>query len=55
MLREIGANDQQTLHTFCDASQFAYAVVIFIRIEKRSGIKVHFIQAKSRVALVKKK
>ncbi|XP_011705757.1 PREDICTED: uncharacterized protein LOC105460953 [Wasmannia auropunctata] len=53
MLGNIDANDQLTLHTFCDASQSAYAVVIFIRIERHTGVEVQFVQAKSRVAPVK--
>jgi len=54
MLEDVGADDQLTLHTFCDASQSACAIVIFIRIEKRLNIKIHFVQAKSRIAPVKK-
>jgi len=54
MLGDVGADDHLILHTFCDVSQSAYAVVIFIRIEKSSDIKVHFIQAKSIAVSVKK-
>ncbi|XP_018394549.1 PREDICTED: uncharacterized protein LOC108773287 [Cyphomyrmex costatus] len=53
MLGDVDSSDQLTLHTFCDASQSAYAAVIFIRIEKQSGIEMQFVQAKSRIALVK--
>jgi len=54
MLGDVDVDDQLTLHTFCDVSQSVYALVIFIRIEKSSGFKVHFIQAKSIAVSVKK-
>ena len=44
--------DKVTLHTFCDANKVAYAAVIFLRVETESGIRINFVQAKSRVAPV---
>lgn len=51
-----GANisDNVSLHIFCDASKVAYAAVIFIRVENIEGIKVYFVQAKTRVAPARK-
>ncbi|XP_051157995.1 uncharacterized protein LOC127279598 [Leptopilina boulardi] len=51
---DINPDDDISIHTFCDASQIAYAAVVFIRIENESGIRVNFIQAKTRVAPLKK-
>ncbi|XP_076247890.1 uncharacterized protein LOC143187553 [Calliopsis andreniformis] len=50
MLGKIQDSDNASLHTFCDASKLAYAVVVYIRIESGSDIKVNFVQSKSRVA-----
>ena len=53
-LGNISKDDDISIHMFGDASKSAYAAVVFIRIENASGIKVHFMQAKTRVAPVKK-
>ncbi|GBM13280.1 hypothetical protein AVEN_226269-1 [Araneus ventricosus] len=42
-----------SVHTFCDASQFAYAVAVFVRIECADVAQVNLLAAKSRVAPVK--
>lgn len=39
---------------FCDASKIAFAAVIYICIENNDGIKVSFVQAKTRVAPARK-
>ncbi|KAJ8968554.1 hypothetical protein NQ317_001752 [Molorchus minor] len=39
-----------TIHTFCDASQKAYAAVVFCRIVKDDQVSVYLLAAKSRVA-----
>ncbi|XP_015118392.1 uncharacterized protein LOC107042036 [Diachasma alloeum] len=39
-----------SLHAFVDASQEAYASVIFARVEVEDNVECHFIMAKSRVA-----
>ena len=49
----VDEGDNISLHVFCDASKLAYAVVIFIRIERNSEVEVKFVQAKNRVAPVK--
>ena len=46
-------NRKISLHTFCDASQSAYAAVTFIRVEEESGVRVRFVQAKARVAPIR--
>ncbi|XP_071637467.1 uncharacterized protein [Temnothorax longispinosus] len=45
-----GTNDFLSLHLFVDASQAAYVAVIFVRVVCSQGIKVHLVQAKSRLA-----
>ncbi|XP_011859761.1 PREDICTED: uncharacterized protein LOC105557188, partial [Vollenhovia emeryi] len=42
--------DSLSLHLFVDASQVAYAAVIFARVVRCQGIEVRFVQAKSRLA-----
>ncbi|XP_054713646.1 uncharacterized protein LOC129223104 [Uloborus diversus] len=53
--RRIGFGDRSTwsLHIFCDASQHAYATVIFLRSESEGEIFVRFVAAKSRVTPLK--
>ncbi|UYV73927.1 hypothetical protein LAZ67_11001490 [Cordylochernes scorpioides] len=46
--------EKTTLHIFCDASQFAYATCIFLRIEKEDRLDIQLIQARTRVAPLKK-
>ncbi|UYV84450.1 hypothetical protein LAZ67_X002223 [Cordylochernes scorpioides] len=43
-----------TLHVFCDASAIAYATVIFMRIENASVIVVLFVEARNRLATIKR-
>ncbi|UYV73224.1 hypothetical protein LAZ67_10002223 [Cordylochernes scorpioides] len=43
-----------TLHVFCDASAIAYAMVIFMRIENASVIVVRFVEARNRLATIKR-
>ncbi|UYV72089.1 hypothetical protein LAZ67_9001784, partial [Cordylochernes scorpioides] len=43
-----------TLHMFCDASAIAYATVIFMRIENASVIVVRFVEARNRLATIKR-
>ncbi|UYV66498.1 hypothetical protein LAZ67_4001898 [Cordylochernes scorpioides] len=42
------------LHVFCDASAIAYATVIFMRIENASVIVVRFVEARNRLATIKR-
>ncbi|XP_024882323.1 uncharacterized protein LOC112461341 [Temnothorax curvispinosus] len=53
-LGQISESDNVSLHVFCDASKVAYATVIFICVENSDGVKVHFVQAKTRVAPARK-
>ncbi|XP_076645562.1 uncharacterized protein LOC143355011 [Halictus rubicundus] len=50
ILGDIQDTDDVSLHTFCDASKLAYAVVVYIRIKSGSNVRVNFVQAKTRVA-----
>lgn len=43
-----------SLHTFCDASQSAYATVIFLRSDSSEGVCVRLVQAKTRITPLKK-
>ncbi|UYV60816.1 hypothetical protein LAZ67_1002421 [Cordylochernes scorpioides] len=43
-----------TLHVFCDAPAIAYATVIFMRIENVSVIVVRFVEARNRLATIKR-
>lgn len=43
-----------TLHTFTDASKSAYVACIFIRMETEIGVEVGLVQAKARMAPMKK-
>ncbi|GBN63357.1 hypothetical protein AVEN_236729-1 [Araneus ventricosus] len=42
-----------SVHTFCNASQFAYAAAVFVRIESSDVVQVNILAAKSRVAQLK--
>ncbi|XP_046734983.1 uncharacterized protein LOC124404697 [Diprion similis] len=42
--------ENMSLHVFCDASQKAYAAVVYIRSETVEGVTLRLVQAKSRVA-----
>jgi hypothetical protein len=42
------------LHTFCDASKDAYAAIVFLRTEDQGEVSVQLLQAKARVAPLKK-
>ncbi|GFT71133.1 uncharacterized protein TNCV_3001511 [Trichonephila clavipes] len=42
-----------SIHTFCDASQFAYAAAVFVRIEYSGVAHVNLLAAKSRIYPVK--
>lgn len=48
-------NSYVTVHTFCDASGFAFATTIFLRVEVGSCVTVQLVMAKARVAPAKKK
>ncbi|XP_044744753.1 uncharacterized protein LOC123306696 [Coccinella septempunctata] len=55
----LGVNQSETdvevsLHTFVDASKLAYAVVIFLRIQKGCDVQLRFVQAKTKVTPAKK-
>lgn len=49
-------NDESTMqvHVFNDASQFAYATVMFLRVETEGNVSVQLIQAKTRVSPIKR-
>ncbi|GFT41440.1 uncharacterized protein NPIL_70861, partial [Nephila pilipes] len=49
----ISGQQNLSIHTFCDASQFAYAAAVFVRIEYSGVVHVNLLAAKSRVAPVK--
>ncbi|XP_035229439.1 uncharacterized protein LOC118201437 [Stegodyphus dumicola] len=49
-----GIKDSWTLHVFCDASQAAYATVIYLRSKEEDKVFVKFVIAKSRVSPLKK-
>jgi len=50
-----GLSRETELHTFCDASQKAYAAVVFGRIKDEERVKVNLLLAKSRLAPLDKK
>ncbi|XP_023313003.1 uncharacterized protein LOC111693096 [Anoplophora glabripennis] len=43
-----------SIHVFCDASQKAYATVVYCRVEKDKNVSIHLLAAKSRVAPLRK-
>ncbi|XP_035232259.1 uncharacterized protein LOC118204048 [Stegodyphus dumicola] len=43
-------NDKHSLHVFCDASQFAYATAVFLRVEKENSVYIQLIQARARIS-----
>ncbi|GFY45993.1 reverse transcriptase domain-containing protein [Trichonephila inaurata madagascariensis] len=49
----ISGQHNLSIHTFCDASQFAYAAAVFIRIEYSGVAQVNLLAAQSRIAPVK--
>jgi len=51
---EITPSKNIQIHSFSDASQKAYAVVIFARVKVEDKVYVHLLQSKSRVAPLKK-
>ena len=50
VLGDLKQLEEISLHKFCDASQYAYAAVTFLRVKRGSSVKIGFVQAKSRVA-----
>ena len=52
--RPLPARRVAELHHFCDASEFAYAAVSYLRIMNDEGVHVSFLFAKSRLAPIKK-
>ncbi|XP_055941929.1 uncharacterized protein LOC129971974 [Argiope bruennichi] len=54
-VREDFAEDSRfSIHVFCDASQSAYATCIFLRAESADSTSCQLIQARNRVAPLKK-
>ena len=51
---ESASIESYSLQGFCDASQSAYAAVVYLRVESESGIFGKFLCSKTRVAPVKK-
>ncbi|GFV41524.1 DUF1758 domain-containing protein [Trichonephila clavipes] len=49
----ISGQHNLSIHTFCDASQFAYAASVFARIEYSGVAHVNLLSAKSRIAPIK--
>ncbi|GFY45657.1 DUF1758 domain-containing protein [Trichonephila inaurata madagascariensis] len=49
----INGQHNLSIHTFCDASQFAYAATVFVRIGYSGVAHVNLLAAKSRIAPVK--
>ncbi|CAG7720015.1 unnamed protein product, partial [Allacma fusca] len=47
------AGAKLTLHTFCDASEQAFAAVVYLRIEHTGEVTVAFVAARARVAPLK--
>lgn len=45
--------DKMSIHVFCDASKYAYAACVFIRVESKNEISLQLVLAKSRVAPIK--
>ncbi|GFX32598.1 integrase catalytic domain-containing protein [Trichonephila clavipes] len=43
-----------SMHTFCDASSSSYACVVYLRTEGKDGVNIQLLQAKSRVAPLRK-
>ena len=43
-----------SLHTFVDASRDVYAAVVFLRVKNEGGVSIQLLQAKSRIAPVKR-
>ncbi|GFX24867.1 pro-Pol polyprotein [Trichonephila clavipes] len=42
------------MHTFCDANSSSYACVVYLRTEGKDGVNIQLLQAKSRVAPLRK-
>ena len=50
-----GNRDEIAIHTFCDASQDAYAAVVYARVKHKGKVMVQLLQAKTRLAPLNKK
>lgn len=50
----VGESQNDSLHTFCDASKDAYACVIFLRTVRDGQVSVFLVASKSRVAPLRK-